>query len=192
MSKVCLICGKQSLSIKTGEYHFDPPENIPGGEMVMKDATWEECGNCGERILSADLEARLEKERYKRLGLLLPEEIKEIRKRAGLSQTEIAKVLGIGEKTYTRWESGFSLQNKSSDNLIRLMDMNAELFAQLEAERSPERNAQVAEYIHALQDLKGKNELAVAAHGGELDNATAKALRDGLLRIIDFKKKFGN
>jgi len=192
MSKVCPICGKQSMSIKTGEYHFEPPENIPGGEMVMKDTSWEECVECGEKILSADLEAKLEKERYKRLGLLLPEEIKEIRKRAGLSQTEIAKVLGVGEKTYTRWESGCSLQNKSSDNLIRLMDMNAEIFAQLEAERSPERKAQVAEYIHALQDLKGKNDLAVAAHGGELGTTTVKALRDKLLKVIDLKKRFGN
>lgn len=190
MPKTCPICGKKSLSAKTGEYHFVPPENIPGGEIVISNTSWDECEICGEKILSSDLDIKLEKERYKRLGLLTPEEIINVRKRAGLSQNEIAKILGVGEKTYTRWESGQSLQNKSSDNLIRLVDMNADLFVQLEAERSPERNEQIKEYVNSLQNLKGKNESAVAAHGGELDTTTVRALRDRLLKIIDFKKQF--
>lgn len=192
MSKACPICGGKSMLNKIGEYHFEPPQNIPGGRMIIKDTSWEECGECGEKILSADLEAKLEKERYKRLGLLLPEEIRKIRKRTNLTQSQVAKILGVGEKTYTRWEAGRSLQNKSSDNLIRLMDEDPELFVQLEAERNPERNEQISEYINALGNLKGKNELAVAAHGGELDNSTAKALRDQLLKVIDLKKRFGN
>jgi hypothetical protein len=43
-----------------------------------------------------------------------------------------------------------------------------------------------------LESIKGKSELAVAAHGGELDNSTAKALRNQLLEAIALKKRFAN
>jgi putative zinc finger/helix-turn-helix YgiT family protein len=192
MTIECPICGSNSLKKMRGQYEFKLPENMGSGMISISDTTWEECGACGEHILSTELHEALERERYRRLGLLLPQQIREIRKRAGLSQKEAAKILGVGEKTYTRWESGRSLQNKSSDNLIRLIDSSAELFVQLEAERNPERHEQITEYIRALENLKGKNELAVAAHGGELDSTTVKALRDKLLKVIDLKKRFGN
>ena len=190
MAKKCPICGNISLEEHSGEYRFDTPPNIPGGTIVIQSAIWEECDSCGEQILSLELEHAIEKERYHRLGLLTPERIKEIRNCAGLTQTDMAQFLGVGEKAFTRWESGKSLQNKSNDNLLRLVERSPELFLQLDAERSPERGKIVSDYIKSLGNLKGKNKLAMAAHGGELDQTIVTKLREHLQQIIDLKRNY--
>jgi putative zinc finger/helix-turn-helix YgiT family protein len=185
----CPVCGKVALEKRQGEFRFTPPPEIPGGEMVIPDATWEECSACGEQMLPPALGDALLVERYRRLGLLSPGEIAEIRDRAGLSQVEMAGFLGVGEKTYARWESGHSIHNMSSDNLIRLVAQGPELFPRLKAQRDPGRQSVIAEYIHSLPQLKGSNRLALAAHGGELDPAIAETLRKRLLEIVESRKK---
>lgn len=189
MPAICPICGVESLEARRGDFRFDPPANMPGGQIVVPDTEWEECASCGEQILGAHLEAALEDQRYMRLGLLRPEGIKEVRKRAGLTQTEMAQFVGVGEKTYTRWESGRSLQNRSNDNLIRLADEHPELFLQLEAQRDPGRQKLIFDYLQGLQQHKGTNRYAMAAHGGELDPSLGKVLRERLLKIAEGRKK---
>lgn len=48
-----------------------------------------------------------------------PEEIKAIREKYALTQTAFAKILGLGEKTIARYETG-SLQDMAQNNLIEL------------------------------------------------------------------------
>jgi len=189
MAAKCPICGAESLEARRGDFRFDLPANIPGGQIVIPDSEWEECVSCGEQILGAKLEAALEEVRYKRLGLLRPEEIKEVRERAGLTQTDMAQFVGVGQKTYTRWESGRSLQNRSSDNLIRLADRHPEVFMQLEAQRDPGREKLISEYLEGLQEHKGANRYAMAAHGVELDPSLGKLLRERLQNIAKGRKK---
>ncbi|MEN6308982.1 MAG: type II TA system antitoxin MqsA family protein [Anaerohalosphaeraceae bacterium] len=148
MKKVCPICGAKALIKKTGEYRFDPPANIPGGIIVIPNSVWEECEACREVVLSPELLEKLEEQRYVRLGLLTPAEIRAIREKAGLTQAQISEKLGIGEKTYTRWESGKLLQNKSSDNLIRLFAQNPDSFDQLELQRGPLKEKRLAGYLN--------------------------------------------
>lgn len=119
--KKCINCGSQ-MGERHENYRFDPPANIPGGVMTIADATWLECENCGQQMLPAALDRKLQDLSIQRQGLLPPTQIKAIREKLGLTQTLMAERLGVGEKSYTRWESGRSIQNKSSDNLIRLMD----------------------------------------------------------------------
>jgi putative zinc finger/helix-turn-helix YgiT family protein len=189
MAGACPICGAESLERRQGEFRFSPPANIPGGEIVVPDATWDECASCGEQILGLDLEAALENERYNRLGLLRPEKIKEVRRRAGLTQTEMAQFVGVGEKTYTRWESGRSVQNRSSDNLIRLADRHPELFIQLEAQRDPDREKLILDYVEGLQEHKGTNRYAMAAHGAELDPSLSALLGERVRKIAQGREK---
>jgi len=189
MATKCPICGKETLERRRGEFRFDPPENVPGGTMILSDATWEECSACGEQILSPELNARVEREAGKRWGLLQPEEIKDIRARLGLTQVQMAELLGVGEKTYTRWEAGKSYHNTSSDNLIRLVAQRPDLFAGLSAQRDPERRKRIAEYVQGLETIKGGNPLAMAAHGGELDAGVGEKLRKRLREIIGARKR---
>ena len=157
--------------------------------IVIHSTSWEECTSCKERIISFDLEQQLENVRRERLGFLTPEEMRTIRNRSGLTQIEMAQLLGLGDKTYTRWESGKSLQNKSSDNLIRLFAQHSDLFAKLDAQRSVHRKDQIKEYILSLENLEGKNIHSIAAHGEQIPPVTNKALRECLKKIVEWQKE---
>ena len=60
----------------------------------------------GEVYLTTVATAIIDKTKARHLGLLKPEQIKALRERLGLKQWEISELLQIGEKTWTRWETG--------------------------------------------------------------------------------------
>ncbi|MGD0898450.1 MAG: type II TA system antitoxin MqsA family protein [Thermoguttaceae bacterium] len=180
----CPVCGNDALEEKHGEHRFAPPPNIPGGEIVIPDATWQACQQCGEEILPYALNKAIDLEATKRQGLLVPEEIRQVRQRTGLTAVDMAGLLGVGDKTYTRWETGKSIQNKANDTLIRLLDANAEAFASVQAERQPNREATIAQYVQELKHFRGSNALAMAAHGGDLGEAATEGLRRRLQELI--------
>ena len=188
-AKKCPFCGRNTLEASHGEYRFEPPANIPGGTMIIPDAEWFACTACGEEILPHPLSKAIDVQRCKRLGLLTPQEIREVRQRTGLSAVDMAHLLGVGEKTYTRWENGKSIQNRSNDTLIRLLDKNAGAFTLIEAERKPNRNALITGYIQDLSRLKGSNPLAMAAHGGDLGTVITANLRKRLQEIVATRKE---
>lgn len=190
--KKCPFCGTVTLETRSGDFHFTPPDNILGGAMVIPCATWLECATCGEKIIPHALDEALDLLTCRRLGLLTPSEIQEIRKRTGLSAVNMAKLIGVGEKTYTRWESGKSFQNKSSDTLIRLLDRDAESFGLIEAERDPTRERKISDYFESLKTSKGCNPLAMAAHGADLNEINTESLRRMLQERIRTAKALPN
>lgn len=72
--------------------------------------------------------------------MLQPEDIKEIRKKYGITQTELSRLLGVGGATLSRYENG-ALQDKAYDtqlklindprNMIKIIRENAELFGEV-------------------------------------------------------------
>lgn len=68
----CPICSNQTLEHKHGEYRFEPPQNMPGGTMIIRDASWDACSSYGEDILSDELTKAIEAERNRRLRLRTP------------------------------------------------------------------------------------------------------------------------
>src|SRR4030042_3951511 len=116
----CPMCGETTLVEMQGEFRFEPPANIPGGTIAIPNARWRHCQSCGESIIPHELDKALDRERNRRLGLFTPEDIRRVRQKTGLSAVGMRHLVGVGEKTYTRWENGRSLQTKASDTLIRL------------------------------------------------------------------------
>jgi HTH-type transcriptional regulator/antitoxin MqsA len=68
-------------------------------------------------------------------GLLTPDEIVALREKYGLSQADLERLIGAGEKTVVRWERGTVAQNKTADTLLRVLGDHPEVVAQLAAER---------------------------------------------------------
>jgi DNA-binding transcriptional regulator YiaG len=60
----------------------------------------------GEVYLDGDALELLDRAKARHLGLLTPEQIKQLRLRLGLTQKQISELLQIGQKTWTRWETG--------------------------------------------------------------------------------------
>lgn len=88
----------------------------------------------GEEIYDPKLEQENDIELYneyrKLNSLLFPEEIKAIREKYGVTQVEFAQILGLGDKTITRYENG-SLQDNAQNNLIKIVGRNSEEFLKL-------------------------------------------------------------
>jgi HTH-type transcriptional regulator/antitoxin MqsA len=70
-------------------------------------------------------------------GLLMPDEIREIRQRYGLSQADLERLIGAGPKTVVRWERGTTFQNRTADTLLRVLRDHPEVMAELTRERGP-------------------------------------------------------
>jgi putative zinc finger/helix-turn-helix YgiT family protein len=64
----------------------------------------------------------------KRHGLLSADEIRAVRERFGLTQSELARLLRLGANTLSRWESDRNVQTVAMDLLARLIrDLPASL-----------------------------------------------------------------
>jgi len=177
------VCGSAALRPKEGDYVFAWPKSCAKTESSFANASWDRCEDCGEEILPPALSDRIEAEQYRVQGLLAPPEIKAIRERTGLSQVEMARLLGAGDKTFARWEAGLSIQKKSMDNLIR-MAVHPEVFAELEAQRDRDRDQLIEVYVKRLPALKAQNELALAAHGELPAPDSVAAIRQRLLALL--------
>ena len=76
----------------------------------------------GEEMLTEEAFEIIETTKARYLGLLLPDQIKALRLRLGLSQKEMSRLLQAGEKSYTRWESGQARPSRMVNVLLRLLD----------------------------------------------------------------------
>ena len=93
------------------------------GEDVTVKAFVSYCKECGEELWNEELDEgnllRAYDEYRKRHNLLSPAEIKSIREKYNISQVNFARVLGLGDKTVTRYENG-NIPDKAQNNLILL------------------------------------------------------------------------
>ena len=134
----CPICGKGELQRINGDYvtrFVDDGERER--ELTVRGVTRDECSACGEVFLDDDATQRIESARLQAMRRLTPAEIKAFRERLGRTQTEMARLLGLGQKTYARWESGAYIQNAASDRYLRLLmtsDINVKILKQFESQ----------------------------------------------------------
>jgi HTH-type transcriptional regulator/antitoxin MqsA len=66
-------------------------------------------------------------------GLLLPEEIRHIRKKLGLSQREAGLIIGGGPRAFQKYESGEVLASRAISSALRLLDRQPGLLPELRA-----------------------------------------------------------
>jgi len=92
------------------------PPAVPGGEVrtIMVKVPAMKDPKAGEIYLGTDATAILDKAKARHMGVLAPQELAELRKRLGLTQKEIAEVLQIGEKTWSRWETGREIVSREN------------------------------------------------------------------------------
>lgn len=115
----CPVCDAQATQ---GMDRFEVPV---GARRVTVSAERMRCHQCGEAFLTPDqmdaAQVAASNQIRREEGLLLPEEIRAIRYTFGLSQTALEQLLSAGAKTVVRWERGTVFQNKTTDELLRLV-----------------------------------------------------------------------
>jgi HTH-type transcriptional regulator / antitoxin MqsA len=112
-----------------GNYEFftGPVAVTIRGTEITADQTRYRCDRCDEERLTPAQSDTWEESVYAKFEadprrLLLPREVRALRERLQLSQPQLETALGLGEKTVVRWESGRVVQNRSTDDLLRLID----------------------------------------------------------------------
>lgn len=144
-------CNACDAIVKTRVVEKEQTLVIKGLEITLN-AQVRVCANCGEDVLDENLDDKtldlFYNEYRKRENLLLPNEIRDIRTKYGLSQAVFAKLLGFGEKTITRYENG-AIQDVCHDNLIRLM-RSTETFSALWETRKQLMSSSVRRKVNGI------------------------------------------
>ena len=131
------------------------------GDEVTVDARIPACRECGELIGTAEYGDETYRAVYnlyrERHGLLMPEQIREIRASYGLGQKAFARLLGWGDVTLSRYENG-SLQSDSHDAALRLAQdpENVRRLLERHASRlSTDQRAEVQSRLSAMRRRSG-------------------------------------
>jgi HTH-type transcriptional regulator / antitoxin MqsA len=130
---MCGICGGEAALVQ------EPSTYTMGSRTVTIDNEFYRCARCGESfyidgMAIATLKRATAKVRAED-GLLAPDEIVALREKYGLTQADLERLIGAGEKTVVRWERGTVAQNRTADTLLRVLADHPEVVAQLAAER---------------------------------------------------------
>lgn len=116
----CPVC----LDIKSFKDVYNDEYFDIRGESIKVNSHYLQCNDCAEKILDPSDEDENFKQAYaiyrKKKNLLFPEEILELREKYGLSQRQLAKILGWSHVTISRYESG-ALQSTSHNNELVLI-----------------------------------------------------------------------
>jgi transcriptional regulator with XRE-family HTH domain len=86
---------------------------------VMIPLKWDD--EVKEWLLTPEAHQIIEDTKARHLGLLLPAQFKELRERYGFSQKEMGELFQVGEKSWTRWETGKHRPSRSSNLPIRAL-----------------------------------------------------------------------
>jgi len=109
-----------------------------GGRSVDGEDEFYRCTQCGEELYLPGMMDAVMRRATTRIreqdGLLTPEQVREVRRRYGLTQPAFERLLGVGVNTVVRWERGTVPQNAAADSLLRLIGQfpeNARFLAEL-------------------------------------------------------------
>ncbi len=91
----------------------------------------------GEIYLNGTVLEELDRIKARHMGILLPAEIRALRERLGMTQKEMGDLLGVAEKSYSRWENGRERLSHSLNKMIAALWEGRLTVADLQASRQP-------------------------------------------------------
>lgn len=162
------------------------------GEDIEVDIRVAVCDRCGGDIGLEELDDVSFRDTYSiyraRHNLLQPEQIREIRSRYGLGQKAFARLLGWGDVTLARYETG-ALQSEAHDAALRLAEDPQNVRRLLDLNRDKLSADQVATVEARLGDLITERGAVLAreesaSYGAEVAEATESAAAPGRILIF--------
>ena len=116
----CIECGKKSMRLVQDRYASDIKHDGRTYRVDIPLLEHYRCDDCPKsRVLTDAADEAVGWELRRMAKLLLPQQIRDIRKKFGLSQKQLAELLGIGEATLCRWETGTQIQQRAFDKMLR-------------------------------------------------------------------------
>ncbi len=126
--RVCSVCGERGVEITRDPIAIDFRE---GTWSVEPDFDYERCRACGEELYPGPAFAELTNTAVAmartEMGLLTPDEIREMRFSLELTQSGLECALGVSRGAVGRWERGEVFQSATADRLMRVIREAPEL-----------------------------------------------------------------
>ena len=118
----CPICGNGRLREEVSEFRSDfVSDQGQRRDVVVPNVTKYLCDACGEYILDPTSESRISEAQRAAMGLLSAKDLQTFRSKLHKTQEEMADLLGLGKKTWCRWESNDHFQSEGFDRYLRLL-----------------------------------------------------------------------
>ncbi|KAF0183097.1 MAG: HTH-type transcriptional regulator / antitoxin for MqsR toxin [Nitrospirae bacterium] len=154
----CPICGTGSLRKEIGAETFE----YKGKSISIPNYVTYACDACGEAIVDNNTMKKSGKilKAFKREvdGLLTAEQIKAIRAKLGLTQNELAEIVGGGAKSLARYESGQVCQSRGMDNLLRILDAYPHTLNVIQKKESSSKTTGNIAYFEEYKYKMGKED----------------------------------
>ncbi len=111
------------MKTKTVDFEVLIP-NLAGTEIAERvkvpvKVEWDE--EVKDWLMTAEAHELIENTKARLIGLLTPAQMKELRERYDYSQKEMGELFQVGEKSWSRWESGKHRPSRSINLLIRAL-----------------------------------------------------------------------
>jgi len=150
MKVTCPVCGTGKAKVVKQPYQA----KYNGEIVVLPSVEMFHCDSCGEEFFAPGqakaLSIAVKNEVRRKLGLLPPEKIVAIREKLDLTQSDLERLLDLGQKVVTRWESGRVVQPSTADTILRMLDRDPKGLSTLkEIEKLREQAQRKSDFVHA-------------------------------------------
>lgn len=132
----CEMCGTPGLKTELVKNPFIYGVGSDAVELTA-DIPVHTCASCAVSFTGEAAETIEHDVVCRHLGVLTPDEIRQLRDHHSLSRAAFARLTGFGEATIARWERREVVQNASSDRYLRLLS-DAATFLRLRALANPD------------------------------------------------------
>jgi putative zinc finger/helix-turn-helix YgiT family protein len=118
--KRCGKCGQKRMHLATLPYVTRVEHDGGTYRVEIPALTVPRCGNCQAISIDDEADQQISAAFRRAAGLLAPEEIRQGREKLELTQKQFANLLGVGEATVSRWETGAQIQQRAMDRFLRV------------------------------------------------------------------------
>lgn len=116
---ICDVCGSTETEVITKKEAIKVRNDV-----IEVCSNVRVCSECGNEIFDMELDEMNLSRAYdlyrKKHGIMAPEELTRLRERYGLSQRSLGKILGFGEVTIHRYETG-AIPSPSNNKMLKLL-----------------------------------------------------------------------
>lgn len=118
--KRCGKCGQKQMQLATVPYATTIEHDGRTYRVEIPALTVPRCANCQAISIDDEADRQISSAFRHEARLLTPDEIRAGREKLGLTQKQFATLLGVGEATISRWETGAQIQQRAMDRFLRV------------------------------------------------------------------------
>jgi len=118
--KRCGKCGQKKMRLVALPYVTTIEHDGRKYRVDIPALTSPQCGHCQAISIDDEANRQISAAFRREARLLTPEDIRDGRDNLGLTQRQFANLLGVGESTISRWETGAQIQQRALDRFLRL------------------------------------------------------------------------